>query len=277
MKNTPLQISGSMPFHHGWRLRKSQTSGAFTLIELLVVIAIIAILAAMLLPALAKAKERAKRTFCLNNLRQICVGMTVYAGDYDDHVLPAAFGNNNLEPYILSDPGAQAARSLGLNVQSNIVSCWDCPNRPGLPAQEPAYANQWDIGYAYFGGLTNWVPGGTTVPGHSPVKLGNSKPYWALAADSLLWNSGATRWMSPADETAGRPPLYHNIPSHPKSSSQQADGGNEVFADGSGSWNKFETMWKLTRFTGVATTDIYWYQDQSDFNAQLRALLPSLK
>jgi prepilin-type N-terminal cleavage/methylation domain-containing protein len=63
-------------------MRKSKNG--FTLIELLVVIAIIAILAAILLPALASAKERAKRTQCVNSLRQLSIGCTIYAGDNDD-------------------------------------------------------------------------------------------------------------------------------------------------------------------------------------------------
>ena len=96
---------------------------AFTLIELLVVIAIIAILAAILFPVFAQAKEAAKKTSCLSNTKQLDLGVILYANDYDDVLMPLADPTNTI---LWTDLESPYVRSKKLQVcpddQNDVIS-----------------------------------------------------------------------------------------------------------------------------------------------------------
>ena len=247
-----------------------RTSRAFTLIELLVVIAIIAILAALLLPALASAKEKSKRVACLNNLRQLAIGVNIYALDYADKVLSARFNSGQYVQNCLNPPEATAAAGVGLVVQSNVVSVWTCPNRPGLPVYEPRFP-QWVLGYQYFGGIASWHNPAGDFPSRSPVKLSSSKPAWTLAADATMKING--RW---GGLETGREFVYANMPQHRAGTSMVPKGGNQVFTDGSARWIIFQKMYFLTTWS-LDSRVAYFYQDPSDFEPALKAKLGALQ
>ena len=197
----------------------------FTLIELLVVIAIIAILAAILFPVFARAREKARQTSCLNNVKQLTLAIMMYAQDYDE-VYPYA---SRWGPNPNGDHGSGwwywYDYLLPYTANRQILRC------PSIPGTSRGYGwNYRNFGYCTADGNFSHNPGRTMAEVRRPAEtviIGDNP-------DTGFWGAGGYWIYGPTQlDPAGNPttdPALANV------AQRHNEGGNYGFCDGHVKW-----------------------------------------
>jgi prepilin-type N-terminal cleavage/methylation domain-containing protein/prepilin-type processing-associated H-X9-DG protein len=204
----------------------------FTLIELLVVVAIIAILAAVLFPVFAQAREKARQISCLSNLKQLGVGLQLYAEDYDETLPPSAASQQNFgDPNVL----AHFPNFLGsLLPYTKNWGIFHCPsavyNVPYAPTLQPPNTLS----------DTNYLGNGV-VMGRSLAVI--DRPAEVVYCQEHTWRVNHAH-LRPASLDKGRTyQAWHYIsPVGEGYSNLHMEGGNLVFADGHAKYRRYRAL-----------------------------------
>lgn len=227
--------------------RQPGGTSAFTLLELLVVIGIIGIIAALLLPALSAAKEKARRASCRSTLRQFTIAVHLYGGDNQDRVPSGKSENPNEED--------EHIPVISSSVRSNFVAyggsarILECP-RLGKPFDGtggwhyPDYG--YVIGYNYLGGHmdTPWPKFRGFQGWISPQRI-TEPGTLALATDLNAWSPGYAKTFAPHGRTGAilKDGDASNENAEGASSEEVgAQGGNVAYLDGSVHWKSIRQM-----------------------------------
>lgn len=162
----------------------------FTLIELLVVIAIMTILAAMLLPALSQARERARRTVCMNNLKQFAIAYEMFAADnferFPDNKEALYDGDMAIYPYYINSNQVfwcQSAGNLGIPKPDGDIGDFGPEDR-----------NSWEASYAFVFGLTT----GNSKVAPVPMISDRTKDHHKIVINTLYFD-GSVRGVNLAE------------------------------------------------------------------------------